>query len=130
MRSARRTIVDYARACGFAKTDLADIEIAVGEALANAVEHGNQFCGYVGVSCTFAGEVLTVEIRDQGPGFVFAGVTERERGEAPSAARGFGISIMHRLMDEVHFDCGGKHVVRLTKRLGSNAELARREDQA
>ena len=130
MRSARRAIVDYAAACGFAKMDLSDIETAVGEALANAVEHGNRFCGHIGVWCDFGDDALTVEIRDQGPGFRFGSVPEGERGDALGAARGFGISIMHRLMDEVHFVCGGKHVVRLTKRLEPGAAGALKEGSA
>ncbi len=113
VRLARKAIVDYARACGFATDALAEIALAVGEALANAVEHGNKDLGFIEVTCVFEGDVLDVEISDAGKGFDITEMQPRERD--PDAIRGFGISIMHAIMDEVSYLRRGA-AVRLRKR--------------
>ncbi len=130
VRAARRTIVDFARGCGFGGEELNDIATAAGEALANALEHGNRFGGFIGVLCAFKEGMLTIEIRDQGQGFASGAVEDAGTRDLHGATRGFGISIMHRLMDEVHFNCAGKHVVRLTKRLSACATSASDEREA
>lgn len=113
VRLAREAIVDYARCCGFGSDVLGDIALAAGEALANAVEHGNRDLGYIEISCEIAGETLAIEIRDAGTGFDLTRIQPRKRD--PNAVRGFGISIMHAIMDGVSYTRRGA-AVRLTKR--------------
>lgn len=127
VRFARRAVIDYARACGFDSAELADIALAAGEALANAVEHGNKDLGFIDVRCEFTDESLVIEIGDAGGGFDVAAVSGRSRD--PSAARGFGISIMHAIMDEVRYSSRGA-VVRLVKRLRSRAEATADREEA
>ena len=124
VRDARRAIVDYARLCGFDADVVAEISLAAGEALANAVEHGNKDLGFIEVACTFAAEALTIEVSDAGLGFDITGL---ERRRDPHAVRGFGITIMHAIMDEVQY-LGRGAVVRLTKRRPAAAEMAKREE--
>ncbi len=113
-REARRAIVELAMAHGFRGQLLDDIEIAVGEALANAIEHG---CGKRGsfeiaVSCDVAG--MTVEISDSGLGFDHQ--SERPHLRPPvESARGYGTFLMRELMDEVEYTRRGTHL-RLLKR--------------
>ena len=112
---ARRAIVDFARACGFTDGTVSDIECAVGEALANAVEHGHREGASIKVRCAFRDGRLIVEIKDPGPGF------DRKRGFGiPSARgplwRGYGIHIIKSLMDDVSYLDRGTRV-RLVKRL-------------
>ncbi len=114
MRDARTAIVNYAKMCGFSQQETHEIALAAGEALANAVEHGNKDLGYVSVACRFADGELRIEVSDDGPGFDFA--TVATRGRDPEALRGFGISIMHALMDGVHYEGHGSRVS-LRKRL-------------
>jgi serine/threonine-protein kinase RsbW len=113
VREARRAIVDYARLCGFDSSETYEIALAAGEALANAVEHGNKNLGFIRVHCSFADGELTVEIDDDGQGFDYRSVTGRRRD--PNAIRGFGISIMHAVMDGVQYEQRGT-LVRLRKR--------------
>ncbi len=97
---ARQAVIDYACLCGFASDDIADVAFAVGEALANAVEHGTRDLGLITVTCAYDGHGLTIEIHDQGPGFDFV-VVPRPRD--PLSGRGSGITIMRELMDRVTF---------------------------
>jgi anti-sigma regulatory factor (Ser/Thr protein kinase) len=96
--------------CGFETPDLGDIEVAVGEALANAVEHGTRDLGFITVTCSYGGDGLLVEIRDEGTGFDHAAGARRD----PRSIRGFGISLMRSLMDDVRYLASG-NVVQLFK---------------
>jgi serine/threonine-protein kinase RsbW len=112
---ARRGVASFANACGFSETEIADIRLAAGEALSNAVEHGaggRRSQGFT-VECRFDGTELSIEICDGGGGFsapAFEGkIVPDQRG------RGFGIFLMRRLMDDVAFSRNGT-VVRLVRR--------------
>ncbi|MBV8490150.1 MAG: ATP-binding protein [Candidatus Eremiobacteraeota bacterium] len=110
---ARRSIASFASVCGFSETDVADIRLAAGEALSNAVEYGQSArSSAFSVRCSYEDRCLTIEIRDSGEGFdVPPSLEERvpdERG------RGFGIFLMRRLMDRVEFTRQGT-IVRLVR---------------
>lgn len=110
---ARQGIAGFATSCGFSESEVADIRLAAGEALSNAVEHGGRAsAGSFSVACTFDGRELAIEIRDAGAGFPtpceLASVEPDHRG------RGFGIFLMRRLMDNVSFSRNGT-VVRLIR---------------
>ncbi|MBD5633787.1 MAG: ATP-binding protein [Candidatus Eremiobacteraeota bacterium] len=115
-RDARRALVAFAQTAGFDGPELQELELAIGEALANAVEHGHAFGGSVEVSASFSSEVITIEIKDNGSGFK-AWEDPAARPRAASSPRGFGIHIMRATVDHVRFLDGGTRVV-LTKRAG------------
>ncbi|MDQ2872636.1 MAG: ATP-binding protein [Candidatus Eremiobacteraeota bacterium] len=115
---ARNAIAGFARVCGFSSEEINDIRLAAGEALNNAVEHGKQdrSPGF-SIRCNFAEGELTIEIRDNGVGFVpHDGVDDTPLEER---TRGFGIFLMRKLMDGVHFGRNGT-LVRLTRRQEAN----------
>ncbi len=105
--------------CGFTQQQTNELALAAGEALANAVEHGNKDLGFISVACRFADGELTIEVTDDGPGFDYTKTTSSRRD--PDAVRGFGISLMHALMDGVHYEGRGS-LVRLRKRRRVEAE--------
>ena len=118
VREAREAVVDYARRCGFSSQLTIDIALGVGEALANAVEHGNKDLGYVGLS----GKAY-LENRSFCRGKLGdIGRISTQRRQA-DAVRGFGISIMRSVMDSVEFEHSGA-VVRLCKRLPPGAAVS------
>jgi len=83
-----------------------DLEVAVREALSNAVVHGNKQemarHVYVGWFCEPDGSVSIV-IRDEGAGFNPADVPAKPLKED----LGYGIAMMKRHMDEVRFQRAG-----------------------
>ncbi len=112
---ARRDVVEFAKACGFLGQSLSDIEVAVGEGMANAVEHGQRTNGGFDVAVRRDPVALIVEIKDSGTGFDYGAVGLR--GRPPSEAlRGFGTFIMCELMDEVGYSESGTRL-RLVKRV-------------
>ncbi|HWY67993.1 MAG TPA: ATP-binding protein [Terriglobales bacterium] len=98
-----------------------DIEIALREALTNAIVHGNhenpEKRVYVASRCSQDGEVL-VTIRDLGQGFDSRLVPDPTAPENRLSAHGRGIYLMQALMDEVQFEEGGT-VVKLHKQSNS-----------
>jgi len=113
--TARRDIVAFAAANGFAGSALDDIESAVGEALANAAEHGHRDGGDIAVTARVSGRAFVIEIEDRGPGFAHWQTSDAVRPSA-TAARGFGIFLMRELMDEVDYSANGA-CIRMVKRL-------------
>jgi len=95
-----------------------EIEIALHEALANAIKHGCdndprkkiQCC----VACDETGELLVV-VRDPGPGFDVAAVPSPLTGAGVLRESGRGIFFINQFMDEVRFEDGGREI-RMRKR--------------
>jgi anti-sigma regulatory factor (Ser/Thr protein kinase) len=109
-RHARALIIEFARA-GLSRQELQDFETAIGEALANAVEHSKG--SNLTVECRREHGAIIAEIENDGNGFLPPpGVTRPPKG----ALRGYGLYIMHRLLDEVEFLDDGKRL-RLVKRV-------------
>jgi len=101
LAKVRDFIAEIAGSCGFGQHSVYDIKVAVGEAIANAVEHGSPKGeeNHVKISCQFDGRNLNIQVADEG---VFKKVV-------PSPAdsvnyRGHGILIMLALMDRVSID--------------------------
>jgi serine/threonine-protein kinase RsbW len=101
----------------------ASIELAVHEALVNAVLHGNHEDPSKRVDvvclCSIDGEVL-LTIRDQGQGFDTSAIPDPTAPENQLSAHGRGIYLMRASMDEVHFAEGGV-VVHMRKKPNSGA---------
>ena len=86
------------------------IELALREALANAIVHGNQEDPhkrvYVVCRCSTDGEV-SITIQDEGKGFSSGAVSDPTVPENRLLTHGRGIYVMKTLMDEVDFEQGG-----------------------
>jgi anti-sigma regulatory factor (Ser/Thr protein kinase) len=111
---ARRAVIDFAR-YWFSGEDLADIESAVGEALANSAEHGSKSGTRVDVRCHFEDDAFIIDVKDSGSGFERWNAVDYGR-PLLDAARGYGIFIMRQLMDEIKYSDHGTRL-RLMKRL-------------
>lgn len=115
---ARKSIAGFASVCGFSENEVADIRLAAGEALSNAVEHGRspRSSGF-SVACSYDEDALVVEVRDSGGGFLQPG--EIATIEPDDRGRGFGIFLMRRLMDDVSFARNGTSVRMVRRHVGA-----------
>ena len=99
-----------------------DIEVALREAVLNAIIHGNREDPhkhvYVTIFCEADGEV-SMTIRDEGAGFDSSSVPDPTAPEHRMSTHGRGIYLMRALMDEVSFEEGGT-VVHMRKSASSN----------
>jgi serine/threonine-protein kinase RsbW len=100
-----------------------DIEIALREALTNAVIHGNHEDPQkqVQVSCRCeAEEEVSIVVRDEGQGFDERVVPDPTAPGAIESSHGRGIYLMKALMDEVRFEQRGA-AVHMRKKSGNHA---------
>lgn len=118
-RRARGLIKNFAKAY-LSGCDLEDFETAIGEALANAVEHSD--ASTLTVRCWCESGCLVTELEDDGRGF-FPPLSFQAPPDG--ALRGFGLFIMHQLLDEIDFLDNGKRL-HLVKRLPANKKATAR----
>ena len=107
--------------------------LALREAVANAVQHGNGLEAekIAQVVLTIGEEDLEIEIKDQGGGFDPESVPDPLAAENLLKPSGRGIFLMRRLVDAVDFgfDDSGATVVRLRKRIPPPPEPSNSESE-
>jgi serine/threonine-protein kinase RsbW len=107
-------VLKVAKKVGCVGNGVAEMEIALREALANAVIHGNKGAPdkQVLLRCYCdPGVGLLVAIRDQGPGFAPEQVPDPRSAERIELTHGRGLFLMRELMDHVEHRKGGREVV-------------------
>jgi serine/threonine-protein kinase RsbW len=104
-----------------------EIELAVREAIANAIVHGNQQDPnkrvYVWCRCAADGDV-SATVQDEGEGFDIETVPDPTASENLFRGSGRGVYLMRTLMDEVRFEQRGT-VVHLRKRSIARSDTER-----
>lgn len=114
-RTARVRVAQAAEAAGFGELGTDDISMAVGEAVTNAVQHGqaegvpNAFT----VSCFATAERFCVSVTDSGSGFDPKSLPNAQ--EVLFEEQGRGILCMRALMDELSFEFAGGTTARMVK---------------
>lgn len=96
-----------------------DVELAIREALGNAVVHGNQENPdkRVHLRCRFeSGNEISIIVTDEGKGFDFRKIFANSLTSDPADSHGHGIQLMRAYMDDVRFERGGSEV-HMCKRL-------------
>jgi serine/threonine-protein kinase RsbW len=88
---------------------VSDVEIALREALANAIIHGNHEDRkkHVHVSCRCEPDEVSIAVKDEGKGFDINDVPDPTAPENIGSVHGRGIHVIRALMDEVRFEEGG-----------------------
>lgn len=106
--------------------EVMDVELALQEALANAIRHGCKNDATKQVQCcvTFdkTGELVIV-VRDPGPGFDVAAVPDPLAGDNLSKGSGRGVFLINQLMDTAEYTDGGRKVL-MRKRPSATVEPA------
>jgi serine/threonine-protein kinase RsbW len=103
------TLMYLVRKCRWIPENEQDVEIALREALANAVIHGNHEdpTKQIYVGCRGGIGEISIVIRDEGQGFDIREVADPTAPENIQSPHGRGIFLMKALMDEVRFEQGG-----------------------
>ncbi len=99
--------LDFAADKGF------EIEMALREALANAILHGCKGDSSKKIECSVTGDMecgIQIVVRDPGPGFDPAKLTCPTEGQNLFADHGRGIYLISTLMDEVKYEHNGTEI--------------------
>lgn len=109
----------FAVEAGFADDALFGIDMAVREALANAVKHGNKLDASKEVEITLAtvASGMEIAVRDYGEGFDVSEVPDPTDPENLLKASGRGILFMHNFVDKIEWQraATGGMIVKMTK---------------
>jgi len=104
-----------------------EIEVALREALANAIEHGAGHDPSKQIQCCVACDHtrgMLIVVRDPGPGFDPSQIPSPIQGQNLFSTGGRGIYLINQLMDEVRFEKGGTEI-HMVSRPPANAEVRR-----
>lgn len=112
--TATQTAEAVGKFMGLDQDKIEEVKMALIEACINAFEHSHSKDGRISITFEIGEGELTLHISDQGQGFDLKQVreklqTRRERGEH----RGWGLTIMEELMDEVRID-SNEHATTIT----------------
>ena len=108
-----RSVMKVVREMKCAEGHEDDIELALTEALANAVVHGAKSDPSKVIECDVACDEqrgMLIVVRDPGPGFDPAQIANPCRGENIYSNHGRGIYLINQLMDDVQFHKNGTEI--------------------
>jgi serine/threonine-protein kinase RsbW len=113
------------RKCGCVSEGESEVEIALREALANAIIHGNHENSgkHVHVRCRCEPTEISIAVKDEGRGFDIERIADPTAPENRGSIHGRGIYLMKAPMDEVQFEEDGVvvHMRKRTGKAGANA---------
>lgn len=104
---------------GWSDDELMPVELALDEALANAIRHGCKNDASKQVQCVVTADVsgeLVIVVRDPGPGFDVSTVPNPLEGANLLKPSGRGVFLINQLMDKVEFADGGREVLMQKRR--------------
>jgi serine/threonine-protein kinase RsbW len=116
--SVRRRVTEHLRANGFGEEDVGAVEMALEEALLNAIRHGNRSdpARQVRIEYGTADDVFHVLVRDEGQGFDPAAVPDPTLPENLERPGGRGLLLMRHFMSRVLFLGKGNDVLMWKRR--------------
>lgn len=103
VNTAEADILAFLRTAGVNEEDAYFIGLAAREVIVNAIKHGNQFDPHkrVGVSLSHSAQGLTLEVTDEGEGFLLHQVPDPSHPDHHAKRSGRGLAITRGIMDEV-----------------------------
>jgi anti-sigma regulatory factor (Ser/Thr protein kinase) len=121
LNQAVRRVLRLAERCGCNHDGQTDLEIALREALANAILHGNRQRrgSRVFLRCYGAPHSgILIAVRDEGPGFDPSRVPDPRDPANLARPSGRGLMLIRTFMDEVRFNERGNEITMVKRRAG------------
>jgi len=117
VREVRDLILKEVDQFGFDRQSHFAIQLALEEAMINAMKHGNQLDPKKRVHIEFkiSAKQLEVIVEDEGPGFERAGVPDPTLDENIEKCSGRGILLIEAYMNSVHWSRGGRRLHMIKK---------------
>ncbi len=112
--------IEFAKSVGFSEEEAYPIDMAVREAVANAVKHGNLLdeTKQVEIALSSSDKDFEISVRDFGEGFAVDEIPDPTNPENLLKANGRGILFIRTFMDEVEWfpHPKGGTVIKMTKK--------------
>ncbi|HEY8751309.1 MAG TPA: ATP-binding protein [Tepidisphaeraceae bacterium] len=111
-RDVQRQILEKVQTCGFRGTNFFAVNLALEEALVNAIKHGNRLDPNkkVKVHAKITPKKAEIMIEDEGPGFDRSSVPDPTVAENLEKCSGRGILLIEAYMTQVSWDRGGRRL--------------------
>ena len=108
----QQQILDRVENAGFAGRELFGIKLALLEAIANAINHGNKKdpAKHVHIEARISPKKIELLVEDEGPGFDRRGVPDPTADENLEKCSGRGILLIESYMGRVWWDRGGRRL--------------------
>jgi serine/threonine-protein kinase RsbW len=117
---AAAAAADFVKQCGAGEEAAFGVDMAIREAVTNAVVHGNQEDESRQIEITFSssGGELEIQVRDQGKGFDPASVADPTLPDNIMKTSGRGIFLIRSFMDDVQWTMRpeGGTILRMVKK--------------
>jgi len=112
-RQVQEAILEQMGQLQWGEHDVFSVRLAMEEALINAIKHGNHYDPdkHVQIRCGMSGNVVRIEIEDEGKGFDLAAVPDPTDPDNLESPCGRGIMLMQSFMSRVEFNETGNRVV-------------------
>ena len=121
-------IMRVVKEMGCAEGQEFDIELALREALANAIKHGGRNDPSKQIECCVACDRdrgMLIVVRDPGRGFDPDELPSPVQGKNLFSTHGRGIFLINQLMDEVRFEKGGTEIHMIKRAPGNGTASGR-----
>lgn len=121
MARAENAVMDAVGRLGFDEHDRFAIKLALEEALANAIKHGNHGDPSKSVTVEFRADpdTISISVEDEGGGFCPSQVADPTLDENLEKPNGRGVMLMRVYMNEVRFNPAGNRVTLVKRRTHS-----------
>ena len=113
----RKVLLRLKKRLNLSEDEVYNLQLAIGEICANAIEHGIKFAPDKSVRLTYAVHQnrLMFQVEDQGKGFNHDDLPDPTRRENLMKKRGRGIFLARSLVDEIIFQNKGRRVILVKK---------------
>lgn len=111
-------VIDQMRRCGFPRNDVFGVQLALEEALTNAIKHGHQhdYSKEVRVEWAVDENRVWISIEDQGDGFSHCAVCDPTLPENVKQPGGRGLLFMRTYMCSLEYNQKGNRVTMVKNR--------------
>ena len=120
-QKVQKRIIDLLEGSNFPPRCIFGVQLALEEAIVNAIKHGNRWdtSKQVRVVCKMSPQRIVIEISDEGPGFDPERVPDPTDAEHLECPGGRGIMLMRSYMSRVEYNQTGNTVVMEKERSNS-----------
>ena len=114
------TIISEIRSCNYSEDEIFAVHLAIEEAFANALKHGNRNDSEktITVGYSVSPKRIDISVTDEGLGFKFDEVPDPRCGKNIYKPFGRGVLLMRSYMDKVEYNQAGNsvHMVKFKER--------------